>query len=127
MTQQHCKDECDINYILKRYEDTGSWSGDLRQPTRTFQYGDYTEIPDFIEAQNIIIEGREAFESLPARLRKRFNNNPADLLQFLSDPANRDECIELGLIEPDFAVATKDVPKRNLGVLPKEDVQEAAD
>ena len=25
MTQQHFKDECDVNRIMQRYEETGTW------------------------------------------------------------------------------------------------------
>lgn len=120
MAQQQFKDECDINNILRRYEDTGSWTGDLRIPTRQPLSGDFTDIPDLMTAQAMLIEGREAFDALPARLRKRFDNNPIDLLQFLSDPANRDECIELGLLAPDEEPVPEPKP-RNLKVLPQDE------
>jgi hypothetical protein len=40
------------------------------------------------------------FEDLPAEVRFRFDNKPAELLKFMSDPANADEAIDLGLFEP---------------------------
>jgi hypothetical protein len=40
------------------------------------------------------------FEDLPAEVRFKFDNKPAELLKFMSDPANADEAIDLGLFKP---------------------------
>lgn len=122
MAQQNFKAECDINNIMKKYETTGYLTDPLNPGTRQPLFGDYTDLPDYQTAQNIIVEGREAFASLPSRLRKRFDNDPVTLLQFLSDPANHDECVELGLIDADVELEPEPESKpRNLGVIPKEE------
>lgn len=97
MTFQHFKDECDINTIVSRYPN-GVTPYDDRKESGI--YGDFsdTSIFDFREAQNKIIEAEDRFQSLPSSIRQRFNNNPALLLDFLSDSNNRSEAIELGLI-----------------------------
>ena len=38
------------------------------------------------------------FDNLPSDVRNRFNNNPAQLLDFVADPENKEEAIELGLL-----------------------------
>ena len=97
MTFQHFKDECDINTIVARYPN-GVTPYDDRKGTEI--YGDFSDasIFDFREAQNKIIEAEDRFQSLPASVRQRFNNNPALLLDFLSDSSNHAEAVELGLI-----------------------------
>lgn len=100
MTQQDFKEECDVNNIVKRYADTGLWSQSLRPPTSTPMFGDFTTVPEFFEAQNIIAKASEHFASLPSEVRFRFNNDPAQLLAFVSDPKNTDEAIALGIANP---------------------------
>ncbi len=96
MTQQHFKEECDINRIMQRYEETGNWG---EQTDVRPQFGDFSAEFDFRSAQDMIINAREAFAALPSRVRKRFNNDPAELMAFVMDEANREEAISLGLIE----------------------------
>ena len=43
--------------------------------------------------------------ALPAKIRARFDHDPNALLQFLNDPINRDEAIEIGLIDGEPVVA----------------------
>lgn len=93
LTDQQFKDETDVNKILMKYIKNG-----LQIPPLTGQYLDLTQLPDFREAQDIVLRGQEAFMSLDAHLRARFNNDPAQMLQFLDDPANAEEAVKLGLI-----------------------------
>ena len=102
MTQQNFKDECDINSIMSKYKVTGFLVDPLKLRTRKPQFGDFTSVPDYQTAQNVIVEGREAFEALPARIRKYFNNDPALYLSFISDVNNLDQALELGLVDPDY-------------------------
>jgi len=41
------------------------------------------------------------FAGLPAKLRKRFSNNPENMLRFLEDPKNAGEAVKLGLLSED--------------------------
>lgn len=96
MTQQHFKDECDVNRIMQRYEETGNWG---EQTNVRPQFGDFSTEFDFRQAQETVIAAAEAFAALPSRVRKRFNNDPAELLEFVMDEKNREEAVFLGLIE----------------------------
>ena len=42
---------------------------------------------------------RTRLQSLLSRVRKRYNNDPAELLEFVMDEKNREEAVFLGLIE----------------------------
>jgi len=96
-TKQSEAQACDINHILRRYAKTGivehlnRYGGD---------YGDFTGVQDYQDSLNQVLAAREAFGSLPAKLRRRFENDPASFLAFVSDPANREEMMELGLLKP---------------------------
>lgn len=93
-TKQSFKDECDINRIMARYAATGTLDFVNR---REAQFLDVSDI-DFQNAMRIVTESREAFMTLPAAVRDRFQNDPGQLLGFLSDDSNREEAIKLGLV-----------------------------
>lgn len=69
------------------------------------QYLDVTGA-DFQEAQNLIAGARSMFNELPASMRERFDNQPAQLLAFLEKEENREEAIKLGLLNAKAPVAT---------------------
>lgn len=93
-TQQQFKNECDVNLILKRYEQTGVIDHlTAKKPL----YGDFSDIPDYQIAQHILIDAQEKFDALPASIRKRFDNNPLNMVEFCKDPKNHEEGVKLGL------------------------------
>lgn len=94
LTIQSAKDECDINLIVERAE-RGMYP-EMRE--KIPQFGDFSETPDYQSALNYVIAAQERFSELPARVRERFGNNAGILLAFLADPANRDEAVQLGLV-----------------------------
>lgn len=91
---QSFKDECDINTILRRFKITGELPSGVRMPT----YEDFTEVYDFHSAANAIAEANEAFDAMPAHVRARFKNDPAEFVAFCSDERNRSEAEKLGLV-----------------------------
>lgn len=93
--QQHFKDECDINIIMKKYKRSG-----LIDHVNRYQgtYSDLSNPVDYQTAMQIVIDAQEAFESLPGNIRKRFGNDPEEFLQFVNDEANIDEMRSLGLL-----------------------------
>lgn len=93
MTKTDMAQACDINVILANYKNTGT----VAQRTNA-QWGDFPDAMDFQAAQNLVIESREMFQSLPANIRDRFNNDPAALLRFVADPQNRREAEQLGIV-----------------------------
>lgn len=96
MTKQSEMEACDIHNVLRQYSDAG-----LRQLiTENQARGQYADLPDDLDYQNAlntIIAGNVAFASLPSATRERFHNNPAEFLEFFSNPENQDEAIKLGL------------------------------
>lgn len=101
-TKQSFKDECDINTIMARYQATGQLPEmDVRAP----QYLDVTGV-EFQSSMEFIAGAKTIFEELPSHLRSRFENEPAKFLDFCSDPKNRPEMADLGLLS---ASATLDV------------------
>jgi phage internal scaffolding protein len=100
-TQQHFKDETDINNILRQFNITG------QLPTKaiTPRYGDFTGIYDYHSALNSVIAAEGEFMTLPAQLRARFDNDPQKLVEFLNNPENKEEAIKLGLLNKPEASA----------------------
>lgn len=98
MTEQHHAEDCDINNIIAKYTRTGVLGDPFAMPSVSAQFGDFTAISDYQTAMNNLIQAQQAFEALPAALRKEFDNDPAKLLDFLGKEENRDEAIRLGLI-----------------------------
>lgn len=105
-THQSFKDECDINNIVGMYVKTGEWGRPIRSNAPSPMFGDFTNAPDFRGAMERILQAQEDFDGLPAIVRKRFNNDPAELLAFIADDKNYDEAVSLGIVKkPDTPAA----------------------
>jgi phage internal scaffolding protein len=96
LTEQSHKDECDINNIIRKYDKTGLIT---HVNNATAEYGDYTEINEYQESLNMVIKAQNAFDELPADIRKKFGNDPGAFFEFATNPDNVDGMIELGLAE----------------------------
>lgn len=96
MTRQSEMEACDIHNILKQFSQRG-FEELVRQNAAAGQYADLTDLPDYQEALNTVIAADAAFMALPSQIRDRFQNDPANFVNFLSDPSNQDEAIRLGL------------------------------
>ena len=94
-TQQQFEEECNINSIVKRYRETGVITHLAHENPL---YGDFSEVLNYQDALSIVIDVEAKFEALPASLRKRFDNDPAQMLEFLQDESNYEEAVELGLL-----------------------------
>lgn len=89
--------ECDINNILKQYSATGQ----LKHVSAKAAQGAYLDLPDEMDFQSglhLVEQGRQAFATLPAKTRDRFDNDPAQFLAFMANPENREEAVQLGLL-----------------------------
>lgn len=98
LCEQSHKADCDINTIIRRYEVTGQLDPFITRHGGV--YGDFTQYQDYQENMNMVITAQEAFQALNAEVRKKFDNDPAKLMQFLDDNKNYDEAVKLGLVEP---------------------------
>jgi phage internal scaffolding protein len=110
-TQQHFKDETDINNILRMFNITGQ----LPKKAITPQYGDFTGISDYHGALNAVIAAEDQFMTLPATLRARFDNDPQELIEFLNNPENLQEAQKLGLVNKTEASAPMESTSEKAG------------
>jgi phage internal scaffolding protein len=96
-TKQSFKAECDVNNILRNYNKTGIMP-------ENFNPGEYRDVDgiDYQESMQMVASANSMFEELPSALRKRFKNDPAQLLSFVHDDANLDEAHKLGLLREDY-------------------------
>lgn len=94
ITKQSEKVKTDINKIVAKYVRAG---GVPPLPADT-RFGFAPEMT-FHDAMNKIAEADEYFMTLPAEARKRFENDAGAFLEFIDDPANIDEMVEMGLLE----------------------------
>lgn len=97
---QSMEEESNINTIVRRFGISGELPGGFDMP----QSGDFTGIPDFHTAMNLVRKAQEEFVRVPAEVRARFNNDPGRFMEFFDDPANYDEALRLGLVNARPAV-----------------------
>lgn len=118
-TQQHFKDDCDINVIWKRYQRTGVVTHIARVRE---VYGEFDPNVNFGKVFADLSRAQEMFEQLPAAMRGRFLNDPKGFYEFIADPANKDECIRLGIFDKPAEPAPEKVQKVEVvNVPPAED------
>jgi len=95
-TKQEFAEECDINILLNRYQSTGQIPNlNEREP----QYLDATGY-DFQTQMEFVAGARSLFQELPSAIRNRFQNDPAQFLDFTSKESNREEMAQMGLLKP---------------------------
>lgn len=104
-TVQDGKEEADINTIVRRFGLTGKMPDSVRLPS----YGDFEGVVDYHSALNAVIAAEDGFMRLPAQLRSRFHNDPAALLEFVGDEANRAEAVKLGIVVEPVVIPTPPV------------------
>lgn len=106
-TRQSEAKACDINVIMARYTKTGIIPVQMREAF----YADVSEMTDYRQVVDRIKFASEFFMRQPAELRARFANDPAMFLDFVADPANRDELVELGLLPKPGEEIPESVPE----------------
>lgn len=106
MTEQSHADYCSINAIMARYRQTQT----LPQQAGSPLYGDFTSAQDFMDCCQRIKAAEEAFETIPASIRAKFNGSIGALVEFVNDPANAEEAAKMGLIE----LPQPEVPKETI-------------
>jgi len=96
LTKQASQDECDINILMAKYE-----KDQILDHLNEHQgsYGDFIAVPEYHDALNQIHAANDAFNSLPASIRSKFNNDPALFLDFAQDDRNHDQMVKMGLVK----------------------------
>lgn len=100
-TVQSDAEDADINKLVSRFGLT------VDDPARydLVPFGQFDGPADYHGTLQAVLDAKAAFAELPAKLRSRFENDPAQLLAFLADPENRTEAAELGLLTPEATEA----------------------
>ena len=99
------QDQCDVNNIVKRFLRTGELG---HTASRQGRFIDVSNTPSMFDGMNQIHRAEEAFHRLPKEIKDRFKG-PKDMIQFMQNPENMDECIELGLMVPREVKASDNV------------------
>lgn len=99
LTQQHFKEECDVNQILAKFVKTG-----ILENIGPGAYVDLGEPYDYMTALETIRNADLMFNELPSHIRKEFSNDPAKYLEFVYDPKNKERGIELGIFTSDAKI-----------------------
>lgn len=100
-------EEADINTIVKRFGVTGQ----LPQVSRLPSYEDFEGIFDYRSAMDAVVEADRLFMQVPAKIRARFSNDPAEFVAFCSAPGNLPELRRMGLApEPAEVASTPSAP-----------------
>lgn len=98
LTVQEYAPDCDINNLMAQYERTGLLPHMANGEPR---YVDFTNVPDLREALHHLDDATRAFMSLPAIVRKEFDNDPKIFVDFASDPENVPQMRTWGLAPPE--------------------------
>lgn len=106
LVKQEFKEECDINVIMQRIAPEA-----IMESFRARQgsYGDFSEVATYLDAKNAVRASEEAFDSLPAKLRKMFDNDVSKYLDYIVDDNNHKEAVELGLLIGEVSEVTEKV------------------
>lgn len=103
MTKQAFKDECDLGLTIKRFARTDEGRRALSNASgyaENVRFDDVSAVPDFRHARDVVNAANASFMALPAIVRRRFDNDPAQFLDFVTNPANLDEMRVMGLAKP---------------------------
>ena len=89
--EQHHRTQ--IKQIVANVEAQGLLRASVKFSGEMDDYPNY----DFQEAQFMISKANSMFEQLPSGIRQKFNNKPAEFMQFANNPDNAQEMVDLGL------------------------------
>ena len=94
LTEQQFAEESQILNKIRKYDSQGFFDSINRNPA---QYNDFTQVKDLADAIDQIEQARDAFQTIPSDIRKKFNNSPSEFFDFASKESNYDELVKLGL------------------------------
>lgn len=94
-TKSEFADDCDINKIMSRYRQTGILPESSKAALA--QYGNFDQIPSFHEMQDRVLAAHELFSSLPAHVRKEFDNDPGRFIDSSQTAEGMALMVKLGL------------------------------
>lgn len=126
-TQQHQKDETDINKIVRKYGNKDIFNKFVFD-TNDDNVIDVSEIGDYEESLKKVVKAQEQFDMLPSHIRKEFNNNPKNLVEFTHEAVNGDQLKMEKLYKLGLAVKTPEkvvepLLVKNVDVIPEKQVK----
>lgn len=74
------------------------------------RYADATVVPSYHEALELVSDAQEAFDELPSDIRRRFENDPGQYFDFVTNPENIPEMIKMGLAQDPDAPSSEVIP-----------------
>lgn len=120
-TMQEFREESNINIIMAKYEKT-KMIDHLNE--NQGHYGDFISYDDYHSSLNKIYAAQATFDSLPAQMRFKFNNDPAQFLNFVQDEKNYDEMVEMGLANARPPAPKEQIPQTSSPTEPKKNASE---
>lgn len=93
LTQQDHASECDINVLVDRYLKAG-----MEFPSAD-NYHNVIGLNDFQELADRYNSGKAAFATLPAKVRRYYNEDAAAFLKALNDPKEHTYLEHMGLLK----------------------------
>lgn len=117
MTRQEFAEECDINVLMQRYQnqDIGAIMRAAGEPV----YADFSEMPqDLMGFMKLMGDAENAFMTLPAEVRRTFDNDAVKFVDFASEPSNLDQMRSWGLAPPAPLAAPVGAPPAPSGAAP---------
>lgn len=94
LTEQQFAEESLIINKIRKYDSQGFFDSINRNPA---QYTDFTQVRDLADAIDQIEQARDSFQTIPADIRKQFNNSASEFFEFASKESNYPELVKLGL------------------------------
>lgn len=102
LTRQSSKAECDLNLIIRRHGIVPP------NPSAAQGFVDVSMVGDYFDCVQTVARAQQAFDALPAKVRKRFDNDPSIMLMSVDaavgDPKGHaalvEELVQLDLLAP---------------------------
>lgn len=108
LTEQHHKDDCDINSIMSKF--ASNPSAIFADPS-AFNYSDVSEHVDYHSALNFVRRIDDMFIQIPADIREKFDNDPEKFVDFMNDENNISALQDMGILVKKDSISS---PKETL-------------
>lgn len=105
LTEQQFAEESQIINKIRKYDSQGFFDSINRNPA---QYTDFTQVRDLADAIDQIEQARDSFQTIPADVRKQFNNSASEFFEFASQESNYPELVKLGLATGEIVADLKE-------------------
>lgn len=107
LTKQSFADECDIQNIVKKALRGQPVTASTVDP----KFIDLTILPDYETSLQNVATLNNKFSTLDAITRRNFGNDPLNLVNFLSNPANHKAAVQLGLLDASALPPAQPLPE----------------